>query len=521
MRIESLKTLLSEVTGMENRETTEYISEKQARAIRSMFTMYLKSYREKEATLSDADWLEQLFKSELPEIQESIAKQDALEIVQSISVFDSSLTSVNEATQKGISKERWLAEKLQESSVGMAVNEYGQKLKAMDDILYHKNMELAEALQRSADGHIKMSPNLDGNIAENMIAHTSELSGFLKGKNIKVEIRDVFTPNSVDVRATNLHTGEYQNYQLKFGKDAKATIDLIERGNYNNQQIIVPSEQLKDIQAHFKAKGSLKTISDHIDAWGAKGKSFTKQEMKELQISAQNDGIVPEMNYSHYQTTDLAMSIGKNASAMALQSVAVTTGLNIAHKIFNGEKVDADEMVAIAFKTGADTSIKVVAAGTLQVAIRREIIGLIPKATPAGVIANIACVGIENIKILGKIASGEVSFTKGLDQMGHVTVSMVGGLLGTAKGAVLGASLTAWIPVIGMPLAVVTGFVGGMVGYFGGSKLGEAIYNTGKKVAKTAKSVAKVAVSGLKSAGRAVASSAKSAVRAVASIFGF
>lgn len=517
--------LLSEVIGMKETNngigTTEYISEKQAITIRSMFKKYLKSYKEKDAAMSDAEWLEQLFKSELPEIQGSEAKQDALEIVQSISVFDNNLKSVNEAAQRGISKESWLAAKLQESSVGMAVNEYGQMLQTMDYILYHKNMELADALQRSADGHIKMSPNLDGNIAENMIAHTSELSGFLKGKDIKVEVRDVFTSNSVDVRATNLNTGKYQNYQLKFGKDAKATIDMIERGNYNNQQIIVPSEQLEEVQAHFKVKGSSKTISDHIDAWGAKGKKFTKLEMKELQLSAQNDGIMPTMDYSHYQTKDLAMSIGKNASAMALQSAAVTTGLNIAHKVFSGEKVDANEMVSIAIKTGADTSIKVVTAGTLQVAIRKGIISFIPKATPAGVIANVACVGIENIKILGKIASGEVSLTKGLNQMGHVTTSMVGGLLGMAKGAALGANLTAWIPVVGMPLAVVTGFVGGMVGYFGGSKIGETIYTVGKKVAGAAKNVAKAAVSGLKSAGRAVASGMKSVGRAIVSFLGF
>ena len=106
----------------------------------------------------------------------------------------------------------------------MSVNEYGEVLQSIDDMLYCKNMELAEALQRSSDGHIKMSPNLDGNIAENMIAKTAELSAFIQDKNIKVEVRDVFTENSVDVRATNIDTGKYQNYQLKFGKDADATI---------------------------------------------------------------------------------------------------------------------------------------------------------------------------------------------------------------------------------------------------------------------------------------------------------
>ena len=463
-------------------KTKEYISEEEAKNVKELFAKYLKSYKEKNDFISNKEWLEQLFRNELPELKEEEVKQEAEEIVKSIEVFDNNLTSINKSAKKGVSKERWLADKMQEASVGMAVNEYGYVLKSMDDMLYQKNMELADALQRSADGHIKMSPNLDGNIAENMIAKSTELSGFLQGKNIKVEVRDVFTKNSVDVRATNLNTGKYQNYQLKFGKDAKATIALIERGNYNNQRIIVPTEQLEEVQAHFEAKGSNKTISDHIDAWGAKGKKFTKEEMKKLQDIAQEDGIMPSMNYSHYQTKDLAFSIGKNAGAMALQVAAITTGLNIASKIFKGEKIESDELVAGAIKTGADTSVKVVAAGTLQVAIRKGIIKFIPKMTPAGIIANIACVGIENVKVLMKIAMGELSMTKGLDQMGRVTTSMIGGMWGMAKGAMLGASFTAWIPVVGTGLAVATGFIGGMVGYCAGSKIGDTIYDEGKKV---------------------------------------
>lgn len=505
----------------EGLQQNEYLKVQEARDVKELFRKYLKSYKEKDSSITDKEWLEQLFRAEVPEMKPEEAQQDAEEIVEAIENFDVNLRSVNEAAKKGISKENWLADKIQEASVGMAINEYGKTLQSMDDIMYQKNMELADALQRSSDGHIKLSPNLDGNIAENMIAKTTELSGFAQGKNIKVEVRDVFTKNSIDVRAINMDTGKYQNYQLKFGKDAKATIDLIERGNYNNQQIIVPAEQLEEIRNYFKAKGSSKTIMDHIDAWGAVGKKFTKADMKELQLAAQEDGIMPSFDYNHYQTKDLAIRIGKNAGIMAYQAAAVTTGLNIACKIFKGETINPDEMVEIAIKTGADTSVKVVSAGTLQVAIRKGIISFIPKATPAGVIANIACVGIENVKIMAKIASGELSMTKGLDHMGRVTTSMVGGLWGMAKGAAIGAKLTAWIPVIGVPLALVTGFIGGMVGYFGGSKMGDVIYNTGKKVASAAKSVATAAVNGLKSAGRAVASSVKSAGRAVASLFGF
>ena len=429
----------------------EYLTEEQARTVKELFKKYLRSYKEKDANMTDQEWLEQLFRTELPEMNEEEIKQDSEEIVTAIRTFDENLASCTEASKKGVSKESWLADKIQEVSVGMAVNEYGKTLQQMDNVLYAKNAELADALSRSADGHIMMSPNLDGNIAENMIAKTTELSASLQGKNISVSVLESHTANSVDVRAINHDTGQYQNYQLKFGKDAKATIELLERGNYNNQRIVVPSEQLEEVQAYFKEKGSSKTITDHIDAWGTKGKSFTKEEMKALQEKAQREGAAPEMDYSHYQTKDLAMSIGKNAGTMALQAAAVTTGLNVAAKIFKGEEIDADELVEVAIKTGADTSIKTVTAGTLQVAIRKGIIKFISKATPAGVIANIACVGIENVKVLAKIASGELSVTKGIDQMGRVTTSMVGGLWGMAKGAAIGAKLTGWIPDPGVP----------------------------------------------------------------------
>ena len=502
-------------------ERKEYLTEEEARTVKELFRKYLKEYKEKDENVSDQEWLEQLFKKELPEAKEEEVKKDSKEIVEAIQVYDENLKSCNEAAEKGVSKERWLADKIQEASVGMAINEYGQTLQHVDDILYLKNEELAEQLSRKSDGHIMMSRNLDGNIAENMIADSAELSASLQGKNISVSVKGSHAKNSVDVTAFNHDTGQRQNYQLKFGKDAKATIDLIEKGNYNNQRIIVPTEQLQEVQDYFKNKGSDKTISDHIEAWGAEGKAFTKEEMKTLQENAQRENQAPEIDYSHYQTKDLAMSIGKNAGVMALHAAAVTTGLNVAAKIFSGEKIDGDELVQVAIKTGADTSIKTVTAGTLHVAVRKGIIKFIPKMTPAGVIANIACVGIENVKILAQIAAGDLSVTKGLDKMGRTTVSMVGGLWGMAKGAAVGAKLTAWIPVVGPALAVATGFVGGMVGYFGGSKIGDAIYSAGKKVASAAKTVAKAAWEGVKAVGRTIGNGIKAVGGAIASLFGF
>ena len=73
-----------------------------------------------------------------------------------------------------------------------------------------------------------------------MIAETTQLSADLQGKPVIVEVPKSNTRNSVDVTIRDIVSNEKQRFQLKFGKDAKATIDLIERGNYNNQRIIVP-----------------------------------------------------------------------------------------------------------------------------------------------------------------------------------------------------------------------------------------------------------------------------------------
>ena len=510
---------MAENQAMDERRQ-EYLTEHEAKSVIKMFRDFLKLYKGKNAEMSDQQWLEMLFRRELPELKEEEIKQESEQIVTAIKRFDENLASCNEAAQNGISKENWLADKLQESSVGMSVNEYGKTLAQIDKALYEKNMELANALSRSKDGHIMMSPNLDGNIAEHMIADSAELSAVLQGKNVSVEVLNSHAANSVDVRAKNLDTGEWQNYQLKFGKDAKATIDLLERGNYNNQRIIVPSEQLEEVQAHFQAKGSSKTITDHIEAWGAKGKSFTKEDMKALQENAQSQNAAPAHDWSHYQTKDLALNIGKNAGVMGILSAAVTTGFHVVSKIFKGEKIDKDELVENAIKTGVDTSVKTVAAGTLTVAVKKGILKCISKATPAGVIANIACVGIENVKVLAKVASGELSVTKGIDQMGRVTTSTVGGLCGMAKGATVGAGIGAAVPILGAPLAVAGGLVGGMVGYFAGSKAGDVMYEAVKKVASGAKAVGKAAIEGIKAVGEGAVNVGKSIVRGIANLFG-
>lgn len=67
----------------EEKDKKEYLTEEEAKSIRGMFKKFLKSYKEKAPEMSDQEWLEQLFKSELPEMTEEEVKHDAKEITES------------------------------------------------------------------------------------------------------------------------------------------------------------------------------------------------------------------------------------------------------------------------------------------------------------------------------------------------------------------------------------------------------------------------------------------------------
>ena len=49
-------------------------------------------------------------------------------------------------------------------------------------------------------------------------------------------------------------------------------------------------------------------------------KKFGVDMPKGVLIAGQEEGVLPKMDYSHYQTKELAMSIAKNAGAASLHS---------------------------------------------------------------------------------------------------------------------------------------------------------------------------------------------------------
>ena len=277
-----------------------------------------------------------------------------------------------------------------------------------------------------------------------------------------------------------------KRYQSKYYATAKDTVAASNRGDYRGQRLLVPSDQIGDID---------KKAVDVIQAPdGTASNPLAKTTAKELQAEAQS-GKWNELNWNKYQAKDLAMGIGKQAGQAALMGAAVGTGFTLASKLLNDEEIKGDELVETALVSGADFGVKAAAAGALKVGAEKEIIKVIPKGTPAGTLANIAFVAVENVKVAGRMATGELSLKDGLDQMARVTTATVAGLAASAKGTAVGAAVGTVLGPVG---TVVGGFIGGTIGYMAGSTVGKAVIDGVKKVKDIVFEGAKEVVNGVK-----------------------
>lgn len=92
------------------------------------------------------------------------------------------------------------------------------------------------------------------------------------------------------------------------------------------------------------------------------------------------------------------------------------------------------------------------------------------------------------VKVLGKVATGELTLREGFEKMQETTVSTVAGLASMGKGAAIGGAVGLAFGPVG---AAVGGFVGGTVAYMAGSKVGELAVKGARKVFEVGKTVVK------------------------------
>ena len=458
------------------------ISISEAQALKPIQKEFMESYLKHRDTMPVEEWLRTEMAKSLPDLSAEEIAQMSDEIITTLKVQEEKKTSLEKAIASGRSKESWFASEAKVATSRMSAQEASQYLQGLDETLINANESLYRTIHTQA-GVVSQNPNLDGFIAEQYHAQTFNLNAEATGSPYRAKVLEPtgsgYAKNSVDIIIVDESGKVVRRYQSKYCKDAEATAKAFEHGDYRGQQKLVPEGQEQDI-----AK-KVTTVIEAPD--GTTSKPLSKEQAKKLQNEAQS-GKWNDLNWNEYRAKDLAIGIGKQAGQAALMGAAVGVGFDVAQKVWNGEEIKGEELVETAIVSGADFGVKAAVAGALKVGVEKGIITAIPKGTPAGTIANITHVAIENVKIIGKMATGELTVKEGFEKMEQTTVATVAGITASTKGAAIGATVGSVFGPVG---TVVGGFIGGTVGYMAGSKAGEVVVKGVQKIREKAKEVVK------------------------------
>jgi hypothetical protein len=373
----------------------------------------------------------------------------------------------------------------------MSARQSAEYLQTLDSAVSSANEALRRTITTRA-GLVSQNPNLDGFIAEQYHAQTFNLNAAARGSEYRAEVPvpdGRFGKNSVDIMIKDGAGKIARKFQSKYCKDAEATLDAFNHGDYRGSGKLVSSDQLEDVSRVTKA-------TDRIAAPdGTTSNPLAKSGAERMRDEARS-GKWNDLNWNEYKTKDIAAGMGKQVGQSVIMGAAVGAGFSVAQKLWEGEEIDGAEIVETAVKSGADFGVKAAAAAALKAGAEKGILTFIPKGTPAGTIANVAFVAVENVKVLGEIADGELSPVEGLEKMERVTVSTVAGIAASVKAGA--AATLALAPVLG-PLAPVAGFVAGTVAYMAGSAVAEAVVSAAQKVRRVAVDTVKTVCEGAKS----------------------
>ena len=471
------------------------ISEEEAQKVYSLQKEFLASYARTKDTMTVEEWLPSEMQKQLPEKSSEEIEAISNEIIDNLRITEKKKESLQEAIASGRSKESWFASSIQESTSYLSAQESAKYLQGLDDAVKQANEAMYDTITTKA-GMPNMNMNLDGFIAEQHHANTYNMKAQATGSDLHAEVLkpkpgETYAKNSVDIVIKDSSGKIVSRYQAKYGATAEDTIRMIKEGDYRGQQLIVPEDQVEAVQKAFPDR----KVSSTIGSGKTKSEPLSKAEAKKKQEEAQKGNWL-DVSWNEYSAKDIAIGIAKNAGIATLQGAAVGVGMNVASKLIQGEPIDGEEVVETAITSGADFGVKTATAGALKAASEKGILTIIPKGTNSNVITGIAFTAIENVKVLGKVATGELTVKEGLDVCQQTTAACVAGMAASAKGAAIGASVGAVLGPIG---SAIGGAVGGMIGYIAGSKAAQTLVKGVQMVRDTAKSFVKSAVEGVKS----------------------
>lgn len=429
---------------------------------------YVHSYSTKGADVSDADWLA----GELA--RDGIREEDVTGILDGLKSYQKSREELSRRLENGESRTRFIRDCLTAGAKASGVSRVCEYAARIDARVSNANQMMWNSVHNK-DGSLNLSSNLNGFIEEAYLAGTADINYGAMESPLTVEQLRSNEPSSPDTQVVDTASGEIvSQQQMKFCQSPSETVSDYKRGDYGGQTLIAPSDQISQIREHHPEID----VQDHIGP----GKSSTFAHSKEMQRQVQEDGHIPQFSWADADLAILSKHIVGKAVKAGVLSIGIQAAATLGRRMWNtfvgkpnkSFEQDLTQFVEDAAKSGMAAGTTTAVAGGLVAAARSNLLGAALKRASLGTISTLACVAVENVKILNKLGKGEITPSQALDQSGDNTCALLGSL---AMGADFAVKGTALFPGIGTVLGAL---VGGAIGHMGG----HAIYTGAKRAVK-------------------------------------
>ncbi len=384
----------------------------------SVFRDFLQSYFEKDANITDQEWLKIQFKAKALDFTDEELDNYATDLIGSIKSFSESIRSLEDSLSEGKTAAEWLQEKAKETGKEVSPAE----LQQISTGLEQANARLLRGM-KAEEANQTANQSIEGVIAEQSLIDDFNTKATAEDKPYEAEIDfpaedSKYGHDLFDVVIKDKFTGQrLENYQIVRGKDLQETIDLVADTIPAGQTLIVPEDMLGRVQEKFPHRdiaaqlGGTEFVSTVSDALGI---SDTVDLLAKSPII---EKIVSDPAETISEIADKAFSAGVFA-----------TGLKQGFECFT------DDQEVVAFNAGdllekvllsEDTDgIKTAAAGALATAVHKGLVSVLPKDASPVVIADLASVGVENIKMFAQVADRTMSLDESIEHMGNMNVAM-------------------------------------------------------------------------------------------------
>lgn len=166
----------------------------------------------------------------------------------------------------------------------------------------------------------------------------------------------------------------------------------------------------------------------------------------------------------------------------AIQGAIVGGSIEGIEEFIKDELMNKGEILKKSIFTAIDFTIKSVAAIVTKIATDKRILVFIPKSTSFTKLSNIISVQVDNIKVLIRISTGELTIRSGIIKMIEATISTFTAVIASNNGTIIGMNIGMLLGNVG---AVVCSFVGGTLAYIIGDRGGYIISKCSEKMIAT------------------------------------